>query len=399
MTVSPHRTWRESDLRGSHGPPPVSVTAVVRHVHLALAAARWGESVLFLVAGLCVTLAAAAVSGASLERWDVWAAALLGGACAGLSWGIEHFEKPLDVARALDSRLRHLGGLVTAYELENRGERTSMAGLVIDRTRARLRAREAVRALFPPLALPVAAPLLGAGLLALALESRKPDVPEQLDLAAWTRGMVAALGSSYDDALNADEDGSLDGATARDVIRVVNRLEDLERRAATLQERPDDALRELRTVDEALAELTPRLAGQPELAQRMEAARNWLDTARMGLAAAAGAGPEGGPEGGAGGTETAAAGEGTMAGSTERGEGAAGVVAPDAGGVEGGPPETGAVVPAAADAGTTAESWWPAEYDRIVASWIELRRRAPAEPSRAETPDGKRPAGGLPDRR
>ena len=84
------RTWREADLRGGHGASPASVSSVVTRTRVALAAARWGESALFLIAGHCATLAALAASGAALGSWDAWAAALLGGLLCGLAWALEH---------------------------------------------------------------------------------------------------------------------------------------------------------------------------------------------------------------------------------------------------------------------------------------------------------------------
>jgi len=377
----PARTWRDADPRGGHGPPPASVAGVVRHAHLALAVARWGESVLFLAAGSCVTLAAAALSGVALGRFDTWIIALFGGLCAGAGWGIAHFERPLEVARELDRRLRHQGGLITAYELERGQVATPMAALVIRRERARLRAREAVRVMFPSLALPVAAPLVGAALLALALQSTRPELPAGLDLSSLAAGMVGAVGTAYEDALSADGSGSLDGRTAREVMSAVNEIRTLERLASTLQERPEEARSRLEALDEKLRELTPRLARHPELAAEIDAARNWLDAARMALSppTSAGIASERG--------EPLAAGarDGTMSSSAGGVGGESTPTAPIPGDPVGGEGATAAsrpVGPPAAEAGTTAESWWPREYDGIVAGWIELRRRDPEAPGR-----------------
>lgn len=375
----PVRTWRDADLRGGHGSPPTSITSVVRHAHLALAVARWGESFLFLAAGLCLTLAAAALSGAALDRPGAWVVAALGGLCAGAGWGIEHFQRPAAVARELDRRLRHQGGLLTAFELEREQVVTPMALLVVRRECARLRTREAVRVMFPPLALPVAAPLVGAALLALALSRSQPELPAALDLGQLTRGMLAAVGSAYEDGLNADGDGSLESGVGREVMDAVREIQRLEQLAGALQERPAEAREELERLDRRLAELTPRLARDPELAGRVDAARNWLDAALMGLedaGSSAGQSPGSGPD------LTAGSADGTMASSAGGGAGGADPSGPDvpAGGEDAA--QSRPELPFAGEAGTTAESWWPPEYDGIVAGWIELRRLDSQPPSR-----------------
>lgn len=110
----PASSWRDADPRGGHGPAPRSVSSVVTRTRVALAAARWGESALFSVTGLCLTLAALVASGAAPGRADVWLAAGVGGLLCGLAWGLEHHKSAREVACDLDRNLRHQGGLLTA---------------------------------------------------------------------------------------------------------------------------------------------------------------------------------------------------------------------------------------------------------------------------------------------
>jgi hypothetical protein len=371
-------SWRERDLRGD-GPVPSSVGGVVHRTRLALFVARCGESALFGAAALLTTLAALTVGDVSLARIDTWIVALLSALACGLAWGLEHRRSAGDVAHELDRRLRHQGGLVTAYELEGERAETPMTRLLRGRVLARLRPGDALRAMLPPLPLPVAAPLVGAGLLALAIESRRAPEGPVTDLGALAQGLVAVIDGLESDVQDADAAGDegVDTRTLRDVYDVVTRARGLQRRADQLATEPARAEHELEALDHDLASLSARLADEPALRDQLEDARNWVDAARMGLAAVTdSADAREGSGTGEGTAVTEAGGDGTM--SAASGEGTLsplrpGADPPDPADAEG----AGDDSETARDSGTVAGSFWPPEYDGIVSGWIELLRNAP----------------------
>ena len=279
-------SWREADLRGTPETPPASVGGVVRHARRGLLAARWGESVLLGVTGAFLTLASAVVSGAERSEAETIGVALLAGFLAAAAWRIEHRVHPDGVARRLDKRLRYQGALSTAYELEERGGALSgLEELVRRRVLDRLRPHEARRALLPPLLVPIGALVAAGGILVLALESVRPDPAVSVDVARLARGVVDTLGPLGPDALEAGESGALETATVEELLDVWNRVRDLERRLVLGDERGTHA--EAQAVERELAELARRLEQAPELRERLEAARTFLDAARMGLAPSA----------------------------------------------------------------------------------------------------------------
>ncbi|MCZ6596060.1 MAG: hypothetical protein O7B99_00310 [Planctomycetota bacterium] len=386
------RNWRTSDLRGTEAAPS-SVVAVVRHVRFGLTVARWGESALFVATGLCVTLSAAALSGVPLARVDAWIVAALGALACGGAWRLEHRVRADDVARRMDHRLRHQGGLVTAYELECRGENGPLARLLYGRVLHRLRRAEALRALLPPLGLPVAAPLLGAALLALAIEASRPE-PEDQNLHAVATGLTAELDRMWSNAIEA-EGPTLD--TARDLRELVVSARELERGLG--QEDPVRALAEIERIDRELAELAAKSPLAAELSASLSAARSWADAARMGLSESAKGTGDAEPPGDVPGADVAKAGvakadvDGTGASARLTPDGGEGTIAgsisqePSAGAAEG----AGADGDHPSEAGTTSGSWWPARYDDVVHRWIESRRRTLDPPATEPTRRGSVP--------
>jgi hypothetical protein len=391
--------WRERDLRGDEG-RPASVAGVVRHARRGLAAARAGEAVLFGAAALGFGLAAAAWTGAGLERADAWAAAAVCALCAGAAWWGEHRRSAADVARALDRRLRHQGALVTAFEVEDRGvpgspgPPGSLGRLLVVHVLERLRKREALHALRPGLALPVAAPLAGAAVLAGVLQAVAVEPPPR-SVAVVTRGLVGRLGDTLDAAF-ADESADLE--LVRALRAAVAEARDLAAELRAAEEAgiapPPDAARRLEELDRTLADLAGEAGGEPASAADLRAelaeARSWLDALRGGLEPAPDAADLGAstPADAADGIDDATAdgtedpgvaergGDGTMAGSTSPAGGgeAPSSSSPDDGTSSGGadPPAAGAV-----ETGTVAGTWWPAEHDAIVRRWLDRVRADP----------------------
>jgi len=396
--------WRERDLRGDEGPAG-SVTSVVRHARFGLAAARLGEAVLFGAAALCLTLAAAVWNGAGLSRADAWLLAVASAACAAGSWWLEHRRSSDEVARTLDRRLRHQGALVTAYELESRDDapRGELARLLVAQVLTRLRKREAVHALRPGLALPVAAPLVGAALLAFALEARRVEPPPNR-LASVAGGLVGSVEGALHGVMT-DEDVDLE--FVRGLRAAVGDARDLEREIAAQEaaETGDAAaaaeqLTRLAEVDRKLVDLA-REARDPELRAEISEARTWLDALRDGLEReyggdaprdpiepGAGDGPPETPEpaeapeapeapestGGGDGAGLAGGGGEPGDSATSTGPGAGGELAPGAAVPPGGVDGAGGDAREPLELGAGAGAWWPERHDEVVRSWLERVR-------------------------
>lgn len=361
--------WR---LRRS-GDAPDSVAGVVLAVRAALRLTRLAECVLLFVAALLLTRAAALVSGlAGAELEAAWAVALLCGALCAAAWWLEHPQGARATARALDQRLRHHGALVTAFELETRAARSPMEALVSARVLTRLRTGEALRALVPSLFLPVAAPTLAALALVLAVDARRAPPPRELDFLALAEGLEQALAmGSLDEARTGlageDPEGGLSRRQVQALGEVLHGRGALPWSAEGWREDPAAARATVEALDRRVAELARGLEPGSELAGRLEEARVWLDALRMGLAAT----PEGagGPRAGEG--ETPGAADGTISGSSAPAE-----VAPSSPDAMPPSPAPGEASPTPA-LGRQAGRWWPAEYDAVVARWLELAEAPP----------------------
>jgi hypothetical protein len=382
--------WRERDLRGDEGPAG-SVSSVVHHARRGLGAARAGEAALFGATALCLALAAAVRAGAGLGRVDAWVAAAACAACAGLAWWIEHRRTPAEIARRLDERLRHQGALVTAFEEEHRvapagsAPASPLGAVLIAHVLARLRRREALRALRPGLALPVAAPLAGAAVLALALQLARVEPPAS-PLAAVSGGLVGRVEGTLRGVLGAGDAGDVDLAVVGELRGAVGEARALANAVAGVEAKkpaPPDLDARLAALDRKLADLATAERG-PDLRAEISAARSWLDALRRGLGAEPpAADPEGAPEPGPAGVDPGTAdpavasggGDGTMSGSTSPAGGgdAPSALPPDAGaGAGGGELSAGG----AAETGAADGTWWPAAHDEIVRRWLERVRAA-----------------------
>lgn len=355
--------------------PPRSIGFVVRRARLARSLVRLVETLLLAVGAACATLGAIALSGGAVDAVGAWIAALLAGACCGLSWGIEHASSAAEVARELDQRLRYQGSLFTAWEWEARlgkpsSAPVSMARLLEERVLARLKLGEALRSAMPRVAVPAAAPLLGAALLAFALERpRGGEAVEGAELESLVGELSATLSALENEVR---ENAAVDPATLSEVARSAGRARELENRIRMEGEPSERLAGEIEGLETDLARLAGLLGPNEGPRERLEDAWNWLDSARLALEARRGGLP--------------------MTGSRERYE-PGGVTADSAQGRMNSDAELPrSEAPGGADAssrdtlvreqGTLAETYWPPEYDGIVSGWVELRRR-----SEASSPD------------
>ncbi|MEQ1895372.1 MAG: hypothetical protein ABL998_22775 [Planctomycetota bacterium] len=353
-------------LRGerARAPRPASVRAVVSSVRLGLLLACAAESLLVGLAAALILCAAAAASGLALDA--VTGLAVLCGLCAAASWWLEHPVAGERTARELDLRLRHHGALATAYELEGRAQALApLEELVQARVLARLRLDEAVRALFPPLFVPVAAPAAAALLLFFVREARPAQEPVAIDYGALAGGLEQALAmstltSESTGVEGEDQDGGLSGAQATEILAALHARAKLPFQAEDWRRDPAALAAKVDALDAELAALGARVERESELAAHLEAARPWLDALRAALAAEAGPAGASGSPGQAGSSGTA---QGTIGGSSPAGTSSTSVPNPSI-----------ASEPGPAPLGTQAGTWWPAEYDGLVARWVELSR-------------------------
>ncbi len=343
-----------------------------------MALARSAEGVLFGCAAAFALVASAVISGVQRGELQLWIVGGMGFVFAAIAWRLEHRKGAVQIARALDRRLRFSGALFTAFELETRVQSGGSLGAlerhVCDRVLERLRPLEAMRAMFPPLVLPIAAPVLAAGFLILTLEDARPQEAVDVDIAALSSGMLGAVGRLGTDALNAREEGMLSVADTEELLAVYNGLKDLDRRLARgrridAQDR-ERALNDLEALEGDLARLVGRLKGDAELQGRLETARNYLEAVRSGLGGGAGEASSG-----ADGTEskqpnrfspsTEAGREGTILGSSSPTGKPTTPAGPD--------PVPRALESASEFVG--AGRFWPESYDRLISGWVEARAR------------------------
>lgn len=378
---SPRSSWREKDLRGHPEKRPASVSFVVHRTVRALSMARLGESVLLGLAAAFVLLASALRVG--VDRADAQGifVAGFGGLLAASAWWLEHRTDARRVARTLDRRLRYQGGLVTAYGIERSSgtgaPERAMERLVCEAVLARLRPAEAVRAMFPPLLLPIAAPVLAAGFLLTTVEQARPGAARSVDVGRLTSAMVEAVGALGVDTLEARQSGRLTPGDAEDLLGLWNRLKDLDRRLAAGQDPSSAELSGVdevcRSIEEDLSRLVRRTGGAPELRERLGTARNYLEAVRSGLGEIQGGGalaegpraPNGSP------SSTGEGSKGTMSGSSLLTEDSANASTPFA---------TASAVPGEFGVEVAGPGlFWPAAYDLLVARWVEARRSAQQE--------------------
>lgn len=346
---------------------PASVGAVVRAVHRGLCAALLAESLLIGVAAALGTATAAVLEGGT--PFSSLGAALVAALCAGAAWWLEQVRDRGEVVRELDRRLRHHGALLTAHELEERpGPRAPLEELVRARVLVRLRLDEAVRALFPPLLVPLGAPVAAGLALLFAVESRPSAPVVPVDFAHLAAGLEQALAMGGLDAASTglpgeDEDGGLSRAQAEEVLAALGARRALPHRDEEWTRQPEAVRARVDELEAELATLSARVEPGSELARRLEAARPWLDALRTGLERTAGLAPGPTAPGTAGEAGTGPTADGTISGSSPRAEGSDPATGP-----------SGAAPLPAPLLGTQAGTWWPPEYDGLVARWVELSR-------------------------
>jgi hypothetical protein len=344
-----------------------SLGSLVRTASRARSAFQLVVALLLGIGGACVMQGALVLSGGEPRSAGAWIVASLAGFLCALAWRLENPVSEAATARALDRGLHQQGGLLAAWEAHGASSRSTLAQLAEARCLSRIELPAAIRAGMPSIVLPVAAPLVGAAVLALSLEAREASraAPrlELLDtiagLARSSQALATELGSDVDpeDAEPAE-------------LEALSLAEDLATRARALEEasgRPErgadahsDTAGELEACERGLFRLSELVGDRPDLRERVAEAQNALDSGRRALdPGGAGAGAAGGPDAR---DVTGGPVAGTMPGPADR-------TRPS--------PRPSAEHERGAFTGT----YWPAEYDGIVSEWVERARRRASEPN------------------
>lgn len=329
------------------------VERLVRRARRADFALRAAEaSCLGACAGL-LCAAAARAEGSALSA-PVWIAASVAGICAAATWMLERSRGSDAFAGALDRRLGLEGALVT---VRNPAPSDSRVGELLTQRVQRVvadRGRRAILASTSPAW--IAAPLLGAAVLALVADSSASSRDTRAPLADAAAALTAL--QSPDDGAQHETDAQV-ATLASDVRRWLERhgedggdtnggaaeLVELERRARALA--PQTGAR--------------RAAALDELASRLSSARD-----RGGVGPSSGASLGDRPTGSSGaGAAHGFDAEGGSTSSNLTSTRALGTMSdPASGGTSSA--RTGAV-----EGGLGAVRWWPPVYDRLVARWFQ----------------------------
>lgn len=321
--------------------------------------ARLGEALCFGAAAGMGVAATALLGGVDKSLELCWLGVGVG-SVAGATWLLGAPVQIERVARRIDRKLRFEGALVTAWEGEREADSPSgLAALLSERVRLRLRKRDALAAVLPPLAPAVVVLLVGVAVLFLGLTREEARV-EKVDVASLVGAARERLVAARSEALEGLESGDTETAEAQAMIDAVQALEAwTPESGASGLERLEDALDQGAGID-------------PELALELERAKAQLEAARAELLRQneGSSGTEGDPEtagSGASGPEGLTPGgeDGMMTGSSGGSEGPTTEDTKD--GDNSSPPSIGDPL----REGATFCAWWPDEYDGFVRAWVD----------------------------
>lgn len=365
----------------------LGVGPLVRRAHHAVHLAHVAEGLL-LGLGAALLAAAAGVQ-AGVDAVDLWSIALLAGIPMGLAWRCEVRSSHGRLVRRIDRDL-HLGGaLVVAWEVECEGRSGALGHVIATQLRRRLRLPLVLRAALPNSAGLLAAPIAGAALLLVALESR-PEPPDPMgSIAQVLGGVTAGLEDAEPSSGRALAEGDLSLEDRAELQRLTANARQLTWEAERLGDDPHkrDELREgVADLARELEEFAERVAGHAELDGRLEQTLAMADAAERATTAGT-AGPDpgrsttdlvAGAPGGSGAGGGAAAvpeqdpGEGGLANGGPQGT----IVAPH-GQVSGPQGPDSAPLPGPegrAAAGVSLGPWWPERHAGVVRRYVERRR-------------------------
>jgi hypothetical protein len=328
------------------------------------------EALLLAATAVLLTAAAALLAGHGPGEAGPWIAAALSGGAAGACWWLEKRHTEREIAARLDRSLDQNGALLTAWECERKPCRSPLEEWLVQRVQSEVAApaRRAPSARTSPAlaALPLFAAAVWLGARESTLHERARVERLVVELArslsrssaapaararAETNGGIAQTQAlaALDRSLQAVREQPFDAAPAQ-VAAVLDALE----RSGLLGE-PSSAGGAGLSVRTA-RELARELARQPAIRAAVDARRHVSPI---------------GPQ---------------VAGSIQDGPGGSPGFARDPGQPTMPPPEMTTAQPSsdasasgsseAIGLGSTGAAWWPARYDRVVATYISARREA-----------------------
>ncbi len=315
--------------------------------------------------GGAIVLAAGLVSGAEVERDLVLVSVAVALLTTILAWR----ERPpcvSDIVRRADRAARLDGALPAALDA-TRGSPSAraisgdLAAALAARVRAVVGPRQLARAARPRSPLVLAAPLLGAALVAFALETRPRSAPRDTSAVETLRGAAAAARTAGSpatgDALEI-EARRLEAALVRDPTDV----RPLQAARAAIEA----LARDLSVVDPARASLE-RVVAELGGGDSGPAARSGEREAGASVA-----GGQAAPEAGFAGSAGPAPGSPVPA-ALANGSPDGRMFGPPAGGEPSpgsGLPANGTAGPGGPGRGATSARWWPSRYDAVVARYL-----------------------------
>lgn len=326
---------------------------------------RMFECVAAGILGGAIVLAAGLVSGADVERDLVLVSATVAVLTTSLAWR-ERPPRSADVVRRADRAADLDGALATALDASRaapdaRATSTELAAALTARVRAVVGPRQLARAARPRSPLLIAAPLVGAALVAFAFETRPRIVQRDTGAVEALRGAASATRSA----------GS--AATA-------DTLEIEARRLETAQARDPADLDALETARAAIEALARDLPVADPARGPLERVLSDLGGGDTGPAArsdprepgASVAGGKAASDAGFGASGTSAAGSPASA-ALANGSSDGRMFGPPAGGEPSpgsGLPANGTAGPGGPGRGVTSARWWPSRYDDVVARYL-----------------------------
>ena len=315
----------------------------------------------------CFTLILACAvysSGEGVDRQDLIVAVVSAGLAAA-TWWLPHRAGERAVAQRLDRKLGLGGAYFTAWEVESGAlKSTPLARLLTRRIEARVKSAHAVRTTLPHSAPWIAAPFIGAAVLALTLAEVRTSA-ERMSAAAATTSLANALADLRSETSRSGDLPSEDFAGLGELLEEAREL------AADDGLDPAEAKRRMEGLVQELGRLAANSPPHSDLRRELEESQVLADQALMTLPDSVNP-PDSGktpakPSASRGSEVASGAEVGTMFGSPT------GEASPTAGAMERTTKITGEN--AANSAGVFSRGrWWPARYDELVSTWVEARR-------------------------
>lgn len=382
------------------------VRPLVQRASHAAGLAHAAEAVLVGV-GAGLFAAAGAVASGGTGPLATLVPSLLAGLSMGTAWYLEVRLAVGSVARRVDGRLRLGGGLVAAWEVEERGG--GRLGFLLGRQlRARLGVRSVLAAAIPNSIPLLAVPLLGAASLVLAIGGRPTPPDPMAGLPQVLDGLAGAVEGALDAAMDGLGGGEVSEEEAEEMRGLASEARSLAHEAGRMGQDPArraEVRARIERLSDGLEEAARGAEQRPDLAGPLEQALTLSDVARLAgedspsLGESKGTDPGHGPgqrdsqvAGTLGSPDGAGGANPASGGGSETGDGGPplangggdGTMSAQPGGFAGQDTSHSASpsIPAADSAGGVALGpWWPERHSGVVRRYVEARRTDSPDPN------------------